>query len=236
MTSIQKRIQNTREIINTAAEQCGRPGAVNLLAVSKTKPTDMIREAWQAGQRDFGENYVQEGVEKTQALQNLEGIVWHFIGPLQSNKTRQVAENFHWIHSVDRTKIARRLSDQRPDHLPPLNICLQVNIDNQPTKSGFLPEEVSRAVSEIMQLPHITLRGLMAIPAPSDDPEQQRKPFRAMKELLGRLKTEYPQLNLDTLSMGMSGDMIAAIEEGSTIVRIGTALFGARDYSNQTSK
>ncbi|MCL6268457.1 YggS family pyridoxal phosphate-dependent enzyme [Sansalvadorimonas sp. 2012CJ34-2] len=231
MTSIQKRFQDTLNSIHTAAENCGRHGEVKLLAVSKTKPSEMIREAWQCGQRDFGENYVQEGVNKVNELKDLEGIVWHFIGPLQSNKTRLVTEHFDWMHSVDRVKIAHRLSDQRPADMAPLQICLQVNIDSQPTKSGFKPEEVSKAVEEIIKIPGVEVRGLMAIPAPSEDLEEQRKPFKAMKALLTQLQTENPQLKLDTLSMGMTGDMIAAIEEGATIVRIGTALFGARDYS-----
>ena len=233
MNSIETRIQQTREHIRQAEASCGRADEVQLLAVSKTKPAQMIREAWQCGQRAFGENYVQEGVEKVQGLQDLEGIEWHFIGPIQSNKSRPVAEHFQWVHSVDRLKIARRLSEQRPEHLPALNICLQINIDNQPTKAGFTPEEVPAAVEQILALPNIQLRGLMAIPAPHEDPEQQSLPFRAMKNLLTELKNRYPDKPLDTLSMGMSGDMMAAITEGSTMVRIGTAVFGARDYTTR---
>ena len=230
MTSIETRLQKTRDSINEVALQCGRTGAVQLLAVSKTKPSSMIREAWHCGQRAFGENYVQEGADKVKELADLSDIEWHFIGPIQSNKSRLVAENFSWIHSIDRLKIARRINDQRPSNLPPVNICLQVNIDNQPTKSGLKPEEVDAVAEQVMRLPNVNLRGLMAIPAPNSDPEEQRKPLKAMKELLTHLQTRYPEQPLDTLSMGMSGDMDIAIQEGATIVRVGTAIFGARDY------
>ena len=231
MSSIETRIQKTREHILEVERKCGRNGKVTLLAVSKTKPAQMIRDAWACGQKAFGENYVQEGVDKVQELADLTDIEWHFIGPVQSNKSRLVAESFHWVHSVDRLKIARRLSEQRPENKSPINICLQVNIDNQPTKSGLTPNEVLTTAKEVIALKGVKLRGLMAIPAPSDDAHQQRAPFRAMKELLIQLQEQFPDEQLDTLSMGMSGDMEAAIEEGATIVRIGTAIFGARDYS-----
>lgn len=231
MSSIETRIQKTREHILEVERKCGHSGKVTLLAVSKTKPAQMIRDAWACGQKAFGENYVQEGVDKVQELADLTDIEWHFIGPIQSNKSRLVAENFHWVHSVDRLKIARRLSEQRPEDKAPINICLQVNIDNQSTKSGLMPDEVLTTAKEVIALKGVKLRGLMAIPAPSDETHQQRVPFRAMKELLTRLQEQFPAEQLDTLSMGMSGDMEAAIEEGATIVRIGTAIFGARDYS-----
>lgn len=231
MSSIETRIQKTREHILEVERKCGRSGKVTLLAVSKTKPAQMIRDAWTCGQKAFGENYVQEGVDKVQELADLTDIEWHFIGPIQSNKSRLVAESFHWVHSVDRLKIARRLSEQRPEGKAPINICLQVNIDNQPTKSGLTPDEVLTTAKEVIALKGVKLRGLMAIPAPSDDAQQQRVPFKAMKDLLTQLQEEFPDEQLDTLSMGMSGDMEAAIEEGATIVRIGTAIFGARDYS-----
>ncbi|CAM3485376.1 YggS family pyridoxal phosphate-dependent enzyme [Parendozoicomonas haliclonae] len=228
MTSIETRLQQTRDSINEARERFGRTDAVQLLAVSKTKPAEQVREAYQYGQRAFGENYVQEGVDKVKTLADLEGIEWHFIGPIQSNKTRPVAESFDWVHSVDRLKIASRLSEQRPADLPPLNICLQVNIDNEASKSGFTPEQVLEVAEQVIALPNIVLRGLMAIPAPSETEEEQRKPLRAMSELLHELQKRFPELPLDTLSMGMSDDMAAAIAEGATIVRVGTAIFGAR--------
>ena len=189
--------------------------------------------AWQEGQRDFGENYLQEALEKIDALQG-KGIRWHFIGPIQSNKTRPIAESFDWVHSVDRLKVAQRLSAQRPDSMEPLNICLQVNISKEATKSGILPVELSELAKEVAALPNIRLRGLMAIPASSDNPVQQRQPFAELQQLLNSLQQQLPEQPLDTLSMGMSGDMEAAIQEGSTMVRIGTALFGPRDYSNQS--
>ena len=235
MTSIETRLQKTRDDIASATKACGRNSHdVQLLAVSKTKPAEMIREAWQSGQRAFGENYVQEGVDKVQGLSDLKDIEWHFIGPIQSNKSRLVAENFQWVHSVDRLKIARRLSEQRPEHLPPINICLQVNIDSESTKSGLKPDEVLETAKTVIRMPQVILRGLMAIPTPSSNPEQQRKPFIAMKKLLENLQEHFPNEPLDTLSMGMSSDLAVAIAEGSTIVRIGTAIFGARDYSNKS--
>jgi len=212
-----------------AVKNAGRTdGEVRLLAVSKLQPEEKIRSLFAAGQRDFGENYVQEAVQKQLLLADLD-ICWHFIGPLQSNKTREVAGHFSWVQSVDREKLLRRLSAQRQPGLPPLNICLQVNISAETSKSGCLPQEVPALAREIAALPNLRLRGLMAIPAASDDPAQQRRPLAALRELLERLRAEHPAL--DTLSMGMSGDMDAAIREGATIVRIGTALFGPRHYA-----
>ena len=233
MSSIETRIQKTREHILEVATKCGRSDEVQLLAVSKTKPAAMIREAWASGQRAFGENYVQEGVDKIHELADLEGIEWHFIGPIQSNKSRPVAENFNWVHSVDRIKIARRLSEQRPNDKPPINICLQVNIDNEETKSGFSADQVLVAAQEVIALKGVKLRGLMAMPTPCEDKKQQKRPFKSIRELMAQLKAAHPEQQLDTLSMGTTGDLDAAIEEGATIVRIGTALFGARNYSQK---
>ena len=199
-----------------------------LLAVSKTKPASMIREAWAAGQRSFGENYLQEALDKQAELTDLSNIEWHFIGPLQSNKTRAVAEHFDWVHSVDRLKIAKRLSEQRPTGSEPLNVCLQVNISGEETKSGVLPEALGELAAQVAHLPHLRLRGLMAIPAPADTLEAQRRPLAALREAFERLKSDLPDAPLDTLSMGMSDDLEAAILEGATQVRLGTAIFGAR--------
>ena len=204
---------------------------VQLLAVSKTFGVEAIAEAIEVGERRFGENYVQEGVEKIRHFREaLPGVSleWHFIGPLQSNKTRLVAEHFDWVQSIDREKIARRLSEQRPSNLPPLNVLIEVNIDQQATKSGVKVEEVRALADLIMGLPGLRLRGLMAIPEPADDDEGKRHPLRAMKALYDALKNEgYP---LDVLSMGMSSDMSQAIEEGATMVRVGSAIFGERNY------
>lgn len=222
-----------RQQIAGIAANCGRdPDSVQLLAVSKTRSADELRQAIEAGLRAFGENYLQEALDKVAALQDQE-IEWHFIGPIQSNKTRPIAEHFDWVHSVDRAKVARRLSEQRPPHLPPLNICLQVNISEEPSKSGCLPQEVPTLAREIAVLPNLRLRGLMAIPAASDDPLEQRRPLAALRQLLEQLQSEHPAL--DTLSMGMSNDMEAAIREGATIVRIGTALFGPRPTKQKES-
>ncbi|SEQ92552.1 hypothetical protein SAMN03080615_03264 [Amphritea atlantica] len=232
MTQITDRLKNVHCQIDAAAIAAQRqPQAIKLLAVSKTRPAEELRQAWACGQQAFGENYLQEALDKIEALQDL-NIIWHFIGPIQSNKTRAIAENFSWVHSVDRFKIAQRLSDQRPVNLPPLNICLQVNISGENSKSGVLPADLPALAAAVATLSNIRLRGLMAIPASSDDPEQQRKPFAQMNHLLQSLQRQLPDQPLDTLSMGMSGDMEAAILEGATIVRIGTALFGPRDYSS----
>lgn len=197
-----------------------------VLAVSKTRPAEDIRAAYQCGLSEFGENYLQEALGKMAELQDLP-LVWHFIGPIQSNKTRAIAENFDWVHSVDREKIAQRLSAQRPAHLPPLQVCLQVNISGETSKSGVEPESLGDLVRAVAALPRLQLRGLMCIPAATDDPEKQRQAFAAMRETLTALQAIAP--DMDTLSMGMSGDMDAAIAEGATIVRVGTAIFGPRD-------
>ncbi|MFC6670308.1 YggS family pyridoxal phosphate-dependent enzyme [Marinobacterium aestuariivivens] len=229
MNSIADNICAVRQQIAESAARCGRaPDSVRLLAVSKTRSADELRQACEAGQRAFGENYLQEALDKIEALKDL-ALEWHFIGPIQSNKTRPIAEHFDWVHSVDRIKVARRLSEQRPAGLPPLNVCLQVNISAEASKSGCLPDQVAELAREVASLPGLRLRGLMAIPEASGVPAEQRRPFAALRQLLEQLREELPQL--DTLSMGMSGDMSAAIEEGATIVRIGTALFGPRDYS-----
>ena len=222
-------LASARERLRRALEDAGRsPTSATLLAVSKTKPAEMLREAWQHGQREFGENYLQEALDKQAALEDLDGIVWHFIGPLQSNKTRAVAEQFAWVHSVDRLKIAKRLSEQRPAALPPLNVCLQVNISREATKSGVLPEGTLALAQEIAALPGLALRGLMAIPAPAETLEAQRQPLAALRQLLEELQAALPEAPLDTLSMGMSDDLEAAVLEGATLARLGTAIFGAR--------
>ena len=204
---------------------------VRLLAVSKTKPMQAIEEAIRAGQCAFGENYVQEGVEKIAYFSGNKSLEWHFIGPLQSNKSRLVAEHFDWIQTVDRFKIAERLNDQRPEHLPPLNVLIQINISDESSKSGIQPEEIFSLAEKITQFPRLKLRGLMAIPKPESKPEQQKIALRKMKDLFNRLQQQFE--SVDTLSMGMSDDMASAIECGSTMVRIGTAIFGARDYSQE---
>lgn len=232
MTNIAKNLEIVLSQINYACQNAQRSfDDLLLLAVSKTRSAEELAIAYEKGQRHFGENYLQEALDKIEQLNSLD-ICWHFIGPIQSNKTRAIAENFDWVHSVDRLKIAQRLSAQRPDQTPPLNICLQINISEEESKSGILPNQLPELATQILALPNIRLRGLMAIPASSSDPIQQRKPFQQMQQLLQQLKQQHPDHpELDTLSMGMSGDMEAAIAEGATIVRIGTAIFGARDYS-----
>ena len=226
MTAILSNLQATREAIAQAARAAQRGVAdVRLLAVSKTFPAEAVREAYRGGQTAFGENYLQEALEKMEVLRDLP-LEWHFIGPIQSNKTRAIAENFAWVHSVDRLKIAERLSAQRPAHLPPLNICLQVNVSGEESKSGVAPSGVVQLAQAVARLPHLKLRGLMTIPAPAKDEAAQRVPFARMRALLEQLKSQ--GIMLDTLSMGMSYDYAAAIQEGATIVRIGTAIFGQR--------
>ena len=228
MTSVNERLQQVKQRIHRANSSIGAGvQSVTLLAVSKTQPADAVRDAVAAGQRAFGENYVQEALDKMAALADLRPqLEWHLIGPLQSNKTRVVAEAFDWVHSVDRLKIAQRLNEQRPAWLPPLNVCLQVNISGEASKSGYMPEEVPAAAHAVAALPRLRLRGLMAIPEPAGDVEAQRAPHRALRALFERLRGE--GLDLDTLSMGMSADMEAAVAEGATIVRVGTAIFGER--------
>ena len=228
MTTIATNLQAVRERIAAACVAAGRPpAAVGLLAVSKTWPAAAVREAATAGQRRFGESYVQEAVPKVAALRDLD-LEWHFIGPLQSNKTRPVAEVFAWVHSVERLKIAERLSQQRPPKLGLLNVCLQVNVSGEASKSGCAPGEVAALAAAVAQLPNLRLRGLMAIPEPGDDVATQRRRFAALRELRQRLAAD--GLSLDTLSMGMSDDLEAAVLEGATMVRIGTAIFGERTY------
>lgn len=230
MSSIADNLGSVTRRIQKATLQAGRePGSVSLLAVSKTRSADELREAVAAGQRAFGENYLQEALGKIEALSDLTEIDWHFIGPIQSNKTRQIASAFSWVHSVDRLKVARRLSEQRETGLPPLNICLQVNINNEQSKSGCQPDELPTLIEEISQLPGLTLRGLMAIPDPEQAESALRESFRKLANTLKKLRQDYPQAGpLDTLSMGMSGDLEMAIAEGATWVRIGTAVFGER--------
>lgn len=233
MSAIPANLQAVRHALEQAARRAGRqPGELTLLAVSKTKPAGDVLEAALAGQRDFGENYVQEGVEKILALKQLlpadhAPLVWHFIGPLQSNKTRPVAEHFDWVHSIDRLKVAQRLSEQRPEHLPPLQVCVQVNVSGEASKSGCTPDQVEALCRAVAALPRLRLRGLMTIPAPADDLETQRLPLGQLRQLLTALQAG--GLALDTLSMGMSHDLEAAVLEGSTLVRVGTAIFGARN-------
>lgn len=230
-------LAQARERLSNALKKAERPlDSATLLAVSKTKPASMIRQAWQHGQREFGENYLQEALEKQAELADLDDIVWHFIGPLQSNKTRAVAESFAWVHSVDRLKIAKRLSEQRPEHLPPLNICLQVNISHEASKSGVMPDEVMALAKEVAALPRLCLRGLMAIPAPANSLAEQRAPLAALRQLLETLQAALPDAPLDTLSMGMSDDLEAAVLEGATLVRLGTAIFGARTTQHATQQ
>lgn len=232
MNDIAHNLAQVRDKISSAAKRCGRaPEEVTLLAVSKTKPASAIAEAITAGQRAFGENYVQEGVEKIRHFQELgtPDLQWHFIGPLQSNKSRLVAEHFDWCHTIDRLKIATRLSEQRPAHLSPLNILIQINISDEQSKSGILLSELDTLAAEVSRLPNLQLRGLMAIPAPETSYDRQFAVAQQMAQAFAHLKTDYPQI--DTLSLGMTNDMEAAIAAGSTMVRIGTAIFGARDYS-----
>ncbi|GKT12596.1 MAG: PLP dependent protein [Thiomicrorhabdus sp.] len=224
--SVNSRVQQACIKANRSIE------SVTLLAVSKTKPIEDIIELSKNGQSCFGENYLQESLIKIAECPSLE---WHFIGPIQSNKTKSIAENFAWVHSVDRLKIAQRLSQQRPTELAPLNILLEVNISQEESKAGFTPDEIMAVATEIAQLPHLKLRGLMAIPQKADSAEAQRQSFAQMSQLLTELNQAHPDWQLDTLSMGMSADLEAAIMEGATIVRIGTDIFGARDYRKKPS-
>ena len=229
MSEIQQRYQAVCERITQAALQAGRPATqVQLLAVSKTFAAEQVREVAALGQRDFGENYVQEGVDKIAALKSVTGLVWHCIGPLQSNKTRLVAEHFDWVHSVDRLKIAQRLSEQRPAHLPPLQVCLQVNIDGGPTKAGVAPADALALAQAVVALPRLQLRGLMTIPDPVAGFDAQVALHAQAKRLFDALQTALGLPHFDTLSMGMSADLEAAVQAGSTMVRVGTAVFGAR--------
>jgi pyridoxal phosphate enzyme (YggS family) len=226
MDTIEKRLQAVKSRIARACAAHRRdPRDIVLVAVSKTFSPDAVRAAHAAGQRDFGENQVQEAVAKLEALADLD-LVWHFIGPIQSNKTRPVAERFAWVHSIDRLKIAERLSAQRPEGLPPLQACIQVNVSGEATKSGAAPEAAPALAHAVALLPRVRLRGLMAIPEPTDDPALQRRRFEDLRALKDHLGAQ--GLALDALSMGMSDDLEAAIAAGATMVRVGTAIFGAR--------
>lgn len=229
MPDITLNIKPLFQRLSRIAENCGRPADdIQILAASKTQNHEAIEAAYNAGLSAFGENYLQEALEKMDQLSHLD-IEWHFIGPIQSNKTRAIAERFTWVHSVDRLKIAQRLSHQRPDSLPPLNICLQINIDDETSKSGMTAKEAQTIAPQVARLPKLRLRGLMAIPRAETSLEKQRPAFFRLRQLLGTLGSLSPELaQMDTLSMGMSADMEAAIVEGSTIVRIGTAIFGQR--------
>jgi pyridoxal phosphate enzyme (YggS family) len=223
---VTENLRKIRDLLHSAAIEANRdPAEVRLLAVSKKQSLEKIREAYAAGQRDFGENFVQEGVEKIEAMAK-DDLTWHFIGHLQSNKTRVVAEYFDWVHTIDKFKTARRLSDQRPDDLPPLNVCLQVNVDDEESKSGVTPEALPELAAACRDLPNIRLRGLMCLPAIRENLDEQRIPFAVLRKLAEKLRTG--GVDTDTLSMGMTADFRAAILEGATIVRIGTALFGER--------
>ncbi|MGQ8364842.1 YggS family pyridoxal phosphate-dependent enzyme [Glaciecola sp. 1036] len=214
--------------IEAAAIACSRsPNDIQLLAVSKTKPVSDIMLAYDAGHRNFGENYVQEGVDKIQQLKQYSDILWHFIGPIQSNKSKLVAENFDWVHSVDRFKIAKRLNDQRPEASSPLQICIQVNIDNDPNKSGVPPKEVSELIRQIEKLPNLKIRGLMTIPKAEQSDTELKDSFSHMQDLF--IQCQQNCSTIDTLSMGMTQDLALAISQGSTMVRVGTAIFGVRN-------
>ncbi|WGW00692.1 YggS family pyridoxal phosphate-dependent enzyme [Vibrio sp. YMD68] len=235
MSSIEQNIEHITSQIESAQQKCGRPReSVQLLAVSKTKPLEAILDAAQCGQRRFGENYVQEGVDKVihfnQSHPSLD-LEWHFIGPIQSNKTRLVAEHFDWVHTIDRAKTAQRLNDQRPDAMEPLQVLIQVNTSGEKSKSGISGDELFTLAELISTLPNLTLRGVMSIPANVADYQAQRAEFDKLALLKQQLSEKYSEI--DTLSMGMSGDMEAAIHAGSTMVRIGTAIFGARDYAKK---
>ena len=232
MNDIAHNLAQVRDKISAAATRCGRASEeITLLAVSKTKPASAIAEAIDAGHRAFGENYVQEGVDKIRDFQEqgITNLQWHFIGPLQSNKSRLVAEHFDWCHTIDRLRIATRLNDQRPAKMPALNVLIQVNISDENSKSGIALSELDALAAEVAKLPRLTLRGLMAIPAPESSYERQFAVAQQMAVAFEALKARYD--TVDTLSLGMSDDMEAAIAAGSTMVRIGTAIFGARDYS-----
>jgi PLP dependent protein len=226
MATIQNNLQAVKARIAASCTAAGRPqSAVQLIAVSKTFPAGAVREAAEAGQRDFGESYAQEALAKIQALSDLP-LVWHFIGPIQSNKARAIAQAFQWVHSLDREKIADRLAEARPAHLPPLNVCVQVNVSGEASKSGVAPQAVPALAKHVAALPRLALRGLMAIPEPTPDARLQRQRFRLLRELKDELARA--GLALDALSMGMSADLEAAIAEGATLVRVGTAIFGER--------
>lgn len=228
---VKARLAQVKEKLAAANE--GRTEPAELMAVSKTFPPEAVLAAAQEGQCIFGENYAQEGCDKVDWFKENHPelpLVWHFIGPLQSNKTRPVAERFDWVDSIDRVKIAQRLNDQRPENLPPLNVLIEVNIDDETSKSGVAPNDIRELADKIMLMDRLKLRGLMCIPAPADTPEKQAEPLRAMRALYDMMADDY---GMDTLSMGMSADMVVAVENGSTLVRVGSAIFGHRDYSKK---
>jgi PLP dependent protein len=234
MTTIAANLQAVRARIDAAAKAAGRdPAEVRLLAVSKTWPASQVREAARAGQRAFGENYAQEAAAKAEEISDLQ-LEWHFIGPLQSNKTRLIATHCHWVHSIEREKIARRLSEQRDPGLPPLQVCLQVNVSGELSKSGVAPGEVLALARSVASLPQIELRGLMCIPEPTPDIALLRSRFATLRRLRDELAAA--GIALDTLSMGMSDDLEAAVLEGSTLVRVGSAIFGARNYTRSDTE
>lgn len=227
MNTIQQNLVNVKNRIIQAANKYHRtPEDITLLAVSKTKSCEAIQDAIDAGQYQFGENYLQEGIEKIAYFSHKQDLIWHFIGKLQSNKSRLIAEHFDWCHTIDRLKIAQRLNNQRPANKAPLNVLIQINISDEISKSGIAPEQLDKLAAEIVLLPNLKLRGLMAIPAPSNELSQQMSIFRSMENLFNQLKKQYP--DIDTLSMGMTADLDIAIACGSTLVRIGTAIFGSR--------
>jgi len=235
MPKIDDQLQNVTARLRSAARAAGRdPGQVALVAASKAQPPAAIMAAYQAGQRRFGENYVQEALDKQAELEHLYDIEWHFIGPIQSNKTRALAEHFAWVHSIDRIKTARRLSGQRPEPLPPLQVCLQVNLDGEASKAGVAPEGLAELAEAVRALPRLQLRGLMALPKPRSDHTEQRRVFARLRELKESLNRD--GLALDSLSMGMSADLEAAVAEGATLVRIGSAIFGPRPNQNATHR
>jgi len=224
---VTKNLALISDLLALAAIEAKRePRDVQLLAVSKKQPVQKILAARDAGQRDFGENFVQEGLDKIDQTRDMD-LIWHFIGHLQNNKTRAVAENFDWVHTIDSSKTAQRLNDQRPDELGALNVCLQVNVDNEDSKSGVLPDELPNLAAAVAGMPNLSLRGLMCLPTARQEFEAQRKPFARLRKMAESLRSN--DIEMDTLSMGMSDDYKAAIFEGATIVRIGTALFGKRD-------
>lgn len=233
MINIADRLQSANEQIKQLENKYHRPvQSVDLLAVSKTKPCELIIAAYEQGHRKFGENYASEAAEKVQLLHAYPDIEWHFIGPLQSNKTRLLANDFHWVHSIDRAKIAQRLNDQRDADAEPLNILIQVNISNETAKAGVMVDKIGDLALAISQMPRLKLRGLMAIPAKTTVESEQRLAFSQLHDCFAQLATQYN--DIDTLSMGMSSDLDAAIAEGSTMVRVGTAIFGARETQPQT--
>jgi len=230
MSNTRNRFININHRIEQAFSHSGRcaDNPVTLLAVSKRHSLETIHALYELGQRDFGESYLQEALTKIKTTPHTD-IIWHFIGPIQSNKSKDIAQNFQWVHSVDRVKIARRLSTQYPDKAAPLNICLQINISQEAQKSGFSSHEIFTVMQEIINLPNLSIRGLMAIPKPTNNLTEQKQAFHQLNALMQQLNKEF-KLNMDTLSMGMSNDLEAAIEEGATIIRVGTALFGPREY------